>query len=247
MEHLNYCRQLCAEIETLGQKGQDAHVWRDVLDRVTKAAKFILPDGGITIDDFELRAIGDEKLRLPFDDVVLEIPVGKHPRTGSMVKAIVLCKQRPDAIWVTPIAGMTGESWSLKSSFELPATGYADKKKEKWGIIVPDYAYGIALWVLLFLNALACSNVHATKSAASNKPKKGALPFDDYHILTIAPAQSLVNQPRYSEHRSPREHLRRGHIRRLEDGRRIWVNATVVSAGRGGGSVKKDYAVRAAV
>jgi hypothetical protein len=35
-------------------------------------------------------------------------------------------------------------------------------------------------------------------------------------------------------HRSPREHLRRGHIRIYQSGRRIWVNSTLVNAGVGG-------------
>lgn len=44
---------------------------------------------------------------------------------------------------------------------------------------------------------------------------------------------------------SPREHLRRGHIRRLEDGRKFWINAAVVAAGNGG-KIHKDYGIRRA-
>ena len=53
-----------------------------------------------------------------------------------------------------------------------------------------------------------------------------------------------INGMPSGHHRSPREHLRRGHIRRLADGRRIWVNAAIVGAGKGVGVVSKDYALR---
>jgi len=68
-------------------------------------------------------------------------------------------------------------------------------------------------------------------------------PFDDYHILTIeSPKAAASDGGHGGSHRSPREHLRRGHIRRLEDGRKLWINATVVNAGVGG-KVSKDYRI----
>jgi len=68
--------------------------------------------------------------------------------------------------------------------------------------------------------------------------------------ITIERAVLLRAGDSLSTHSAVKEslttHRRRGHIRRLGDGRRIWVNATVVSAGRGAGVVTKDYAVRCA-
>jgi hypothetical protein len=88
--------------------------------------------------------------------------------------------------------------------------------------------------------------VHTQKLPPLKAPKKkakDALPFDSYHILTVdAPGGGNLNG-RSGGHRSPREHLRRGHIRRYENGARIWVNATVVNAGIGG-RVSKDYLLR---
>lgn len=103
--------------------------------------------------------------------------------------------------------------------------------------------------MLSFLNALQCVNVHIERSMPKkgNKKIKAALQFDSYHVLTIdVPGRPADLSGIGGPHRSPREHLRRGHIRRLTDGRRIWVNATVVAAGRGAGIVTKDYALRAA-
>jgi hypothetical protein len=101
---------------------------------------------------------------------------------------------------------------------------------------------------------LHCKNVHTEKIEVSktrkaiHSSKKAALPFDTYHVLTIdAPGKPGEGERAGGNHRSPREHLRRGHIRRLGGGRRIWVNATVVAVGCSGGTVKKDYALRRSV
>jgi hypothetical protein len=105
--------------------------------------------------------------------------------------------------------------------------------------------------LLNLLNVLSCRNVHTEKSLpkktsmAMNAGKKNAVPFDAYHYLVIDTPKKSESSGVGGSHASPREHLRRGHIRRLADGRRIWVNATVVSAGSGG-VVAKDYVMRGA-
>lgn len=112
-------------------------------------------------------------------------------------------------------------------------------------------------WVLIaFLNALACSNV-ATQQAdnpafdrwSKLSPRKQArqLPPDLYHVLTIKPhataAGSTAGAATGSDRKPVREHLRRGHIRRLANGARIWINAAVVMPGSATGRVTKDYRV----
>lgn len=96
--------------------------------------------------------------------------------------------------------------------------------------------------VLELIEALSCSNVHhealpvrkLNKSAA----KRGALPFDEYRVLVVVRGPSGEAQEPVvrvgNGHRSPREHLRRGHIRIYESGRQIWINPTLVNAGVGG-------------
>lgn len=240
-QHLNYCRQLLSK--TMLEE-DDPSTAADL----RRSVKFLLPEGGVSIDDFELRALGDDVLRLPFERIALEFPVGVHPERGKMVRAIVLCVALPEGIRVTPIAGIAGEDWKVQNSFTMPNRDWCDKSGEPWQIRVPEKVRGIALWVLLFLNALACSNVHIERTAESKTRKammkKGALPFDEYHVLTIdVAAKAGAGSSGSASHRSPREHLRRGHIRRLADGRRIWVNAAVINAGVGG-KVTKDYALR---
>lgn len=120
--------------------------------------------------------------------------------------------------------------------------------------MVPNMA-GTA-WILLsFLNALACSNVEvqqadnpAADRYARLSPKKQArkLPPDTYHMLTVklnATAQSMAQGAGMGDRSQVREHLRRGHIRRLASGGRIWVNSTIVMPGSASGRVSKDYGV----
>jgi hypothetical protein len=95
------------------------------------------------------------------------------------------------------------------------------------------------------LNALSCSNVETTRIHSKQGAKvKHGLPFDSYHVLTIKQSATSAREALGGSHRSPREHLRRGHVRRLESGSRIWVNATVVNPGVGA-VIAKDYRMAA--
>lgn len=99
-----------------------------------------------------------------------------------------------------------------------------------------------------FLAALNCSNVGHQKIPASPKlnakrVRSGKPPLFDYHVLDIEVAQ-LARSGSASQggsHSSPRTHLRRGHIRRLES-KSIWINATVVNPGQSQ-VLNKDYRV----
>jgi hypothetical protein len=96
-----------------------------------------------------------------------------------------------------------------------------------------------------FLNMLSCSNVecHPRKKP---KPGKRALPFD-YWVLTI---EKTKTSPKGSiagalivDRRSPREPVRRGHIRHYTTGLKTWVNATAINPGTTG-KVTKTYKVK---
>ena len=84
--------------------------------------------------------------------------------------------------------------------------------------------------VMSFLNALACSNIyiHKEQSKQPHKLKKDALPFDDYHVLMLNNNHSNEESGEHNSHRHPRQHLRRGHIRRYKSGITIWINSMVV-------------------
>lgn len=126
--------------------------------------------------------------------------------------------------------------------------GHAEKTfGEAW----KDHAYFDMLdevnCVLNLMEALSCRNVSAEQLPVKNNKlaqrKKGALPYDLYHVLVVNSRSGEKFTDQGGTHRSPREHLRRGHIRRLLSGN-IWVNSTIVNHGNHG-KVHKVYALEA--
>ena len=92
--------------------------------------------------------------------------------------------------------------------------------------------------VLELIEALSCSNVSheplPARKLNKSAQKRGALPFDEARVLVLKNRDPGIVGAAIGSHRSPREHLRRGHIRRLADGRKFWINSTVVNAGAAG-------------
>lgn len=189
----------------------------------------------------------------------------RHATNAQPRKSLLFARERDDCIVMTVVvwaenAGM----WAPYPEIAIPRTHYIDRNIRSNGyacirvmqntaddLDVPLQDYGDECGALLsMLNVLQCNNVHIEQShpsklkrmQASGKSKR-ALPFDSYHILTISAPSEHSGDGCNGGHRSPREHLRRGHIRRLGDGRKVWVNATVVGAGKGSGVVRKDYRI----
>jgi hypothetical protein len=98
--------------------------------------------------------------------------------------------------------------------------------------------------------ALSCSNVSTVLVPApvklnKKRKKSGKLPLYDYRIVVVDTHDSVKKYPMSqpsgdSTRKSPREHLRRGHIRRLGD-RRIWVQSAIVGSGK---RLKQTYIVK---
>jgi len=106
----------------------------------------------------------------------------------------------------------------------------------------------IMLSVVKATEVLACSNVEfidhpAPKFINRKRIKKGKLPLVSYKTLHIViDKANRVSNPSGGTHASPRLHLRRGHIRRLPSGNRIWIQSCLVGD-ESQGVIKKDYAV----
>jgi hypothetical protein len=98
------------------------------------------------------------------------------------------------------------------------------------------------LAVITLMAALSCSNVGLQDIPAPDKLNKkrlksGKPPMYGYKSVVVLTGQLGVefgteDLDRH-DHRSVRSHLRRGHIRRLVDNRRIWIQSTIVNAGKG--------------
>lgn len=100
--------------------------------------------------------------------------------------------------------------------------------------------------VLFFCIVIGCSNTEFQEHRPSEKlnkkrQRKGNCPLFTYKTLTLTDdgRQGLKNEPS-GTHESPRVHLRRGHIRRLQSGRMTWVQPCVVGD-HNRGVVDKDY------
>lgn len=267
VQHLNFCRQARQQIMEMLLSPRLRDGFREPLshavDLIAASQKFILPDGGRIIDDPELKALDDETLSLPYEFVALEFFQTAPPAPGyyKASKRIALCRQRDDYIAIMAVFRSDHDGlWRVSPEVAIPRTECIDRsQRSASGIplirmkladernqILSDYEDEV-LALLFTLNALRCANVRVERSEP-NRPlgKRDSLPFDAYHVLTVDPYRNGANtRTGGGTNRSPREHLRRGHIRRYESGIRIWVNATVVNAGKGYGVVSKDYAIKA--
>tara|TARA_R110000868_G_scaffold263956_1_gene522521 strand:+ start:657 stop:1496 length:840 start_codon:yes stop_codon:yes gene_type:complete len=276
MQHLNYCRQMVKQFQNILTvpsvpaiaKGRMEHC----ITLAGVAQKFLLPDRGYFLDDENFRALDEtQPLRLPFRNIALEFSYPKVASSGKDVssKRIVFANDgdHDDYILIRSVTyadhlGM----WACWMACGIPRVNYLDRTPSPVGVPgiflrqmersqqalseLEDVEYEARV-LLGMINALTCSNVKLERSSEGRTRramcKKGALPFDDYHVLTIESPSGKTGEGigKNGDHRSPREHLRRGHIRRYESGAKIWVNATVVNPGIGG-KVTKDYKMVAA-
>lgn len=118
---------------------------------------------------------------------------------------------------------------------------------------LPETARWTMIQILTVARAIevfSCSNV----ILANNPPpklinqkriKKGKVPFFEYKTLHVKQNKLEKNETKKGTHNSPRLHLRRGHIRNLFDGRKIWITSCLVG-NKEKGMVIKDYKVDAA-
>jgi hypothetical protein len=267
MNHTNYCRQILSQFNEIAKLPNIESGKIPVISRVINlckcSQKFMLPGNGNLLPDLLLRALDDSvPLRLPYQLLALEFTKNMASKDGGIVavKRVVFCweEDHDDGyIYVMQAAYTVDGFWTVRREFRIQKSSYIDRSNPSNPIVYGQFNGGDSdglgmkdvLVVLGFLNALSCSNVHIRtsppKKSARIRKNKSALPFDEYHVLTISVhGEAGDREVLGGSHRSPREHLRRGHIRRLADGRRIWVNATVVAAGRGAGMIKKDYSLK---
>ena len=255
MQHLNYCRQILSTAFDVYQPAFKGFAPGDFKRIIERSKKFVLPKNGVIFSDIECRGIDIEMpLAMPFSTIALEFEVDDGKTVLFVTNAF------DGMITIFPAIG-GARGWCFLPMGHIGVDGCVRRRGTDFQFL---YTYdiensfvgakghdnmGASFQILLgLLNALACKNVHIEKSPAKStkqgKKVKAALPFDDYHFLTVdVPGKTGVRgEGLGGSHRSPREHLRRGHIRRLDSGP-IWVNACVVNAGIGS-KVGKSYLVR---
>lgn len=263
MEPLNFCRNMTRQFnELMSKKIFDKKVSNDMalaIDKSKNCEKFYLPEGGRLLDDLSLRGLDDVMvLRLPYKQVALEYTrinaLEKIKNDQTQVpssRTIIFATELGDFIEVQPVVYFDQQQlWFPMPSCGINVVDFIEKRGDvaeiKFSNVgnFPDSDYQDELSSLLsFLSAMQCSNVSTEKISSRNgKQPKKALPFDEYHILKVDTNKDSKSSESTGTGRSPREHLRRGHIRRLKD-KKIWINSTVVCANRGYGVITKDYEV----
>lgn len=238
--------------------------FKDLWPIALKAPRFLLPSGGIAVNA-ELRHL-TPPVRLPYPCTVMEfdtaeganlILIARETETehGALMIGISMvhrgwneCKN-----WWVPCEHVLFIDCSTHPITEQGAVHIrvADIDKEK--SVLPEDA-GADNWsintfdcVLSLILALQCSNVGTETippppTLNKKRIQNGRLPFVEYKILTIEGTR-VPSEPGTGTHASPRQHLRRGHVRRLSDGRKVWVHQCLVGDPKKG-TIVKDYRVR---
>lgn len=170
----------------------------------------------------------------------------------------VICFSERDRVWTPmPMAAILPSDWSNPEIGKdycmgktIPFMCSFLETISKQGITAEDLAHDVIdeyLVLLEFLSALSCKNVEIgtfqEKSTSNEKRlKKGKTPFYETKCLVLSTSKESAGKTgQQGSHASPRQHLRRGHIRRLESGN-IWVNSCVVGSAENG-VIDKTYAV----
>ena len=282
MKPLNYCRHLHSQYTALQNKpmpDRAVELMARAKEVVNRSVKFILPPNGTLLEDNQLKALGDDRLNLPYPVIALEFAseqsVHIEGSSQESSKHIIFAVDVPGEDWILILVCdylNADDLWATAGYFGIPIMNYVDRTKGGGGLPLVAMAdlsgqldqspteihatYVDDVWRLLsFLNALACSNVRSAalpgpKPIPGRQTKKKPRAGDVYHVLVVDVAASaksdgcMTSGDVAGDRHSPREHLRRGHIRRLQNGGRIWLNAAVINGKQGFGKVDKDYQLR---
>ena len=160
----------------------------------------------------------------------------------------VMCAQRgrKDKRWRTlfplSVTRLPNKEWRFEEIIQT------DKPRNPFKTRKDSIESSFALAKNVFY-VIGCSNVEMVKNQppeALNKKRArtGKLPILEYKTLALkVTAPSQQQNQLGGTHASPRLHLRRGHVRRLQSGRRVWVQPCVVGSPHG--AIVKDYRITA--
>jgi hypothetical protein len=188
--------------------------------------------------------------RSPYPNTLLQFETPSSPGASH---AMVLWREQPDgSVQIICAQRKKNKEWLSVSpttvtknedgSFHYHRIGYDERNQ---GFATLMHARALNLFYIL-----GCSNVETADNpaqAALNKKraKSGKYPVLEYKTLVLKIDRLRTSgQTDGGSHASPRVHLRRGHVRQLETGRRVWVQACVV--GSTNGMILKDYRITTA-
>lgn len=218
------------------------------------------PDGTAREEQMAIDLWRAGLLRQPFDDVVYayHAPIDESipaPR-GNVINMLIQSKMESDgsgrltlgSLGYPTMRGVT--STELATSITAVVQCYHDAEPcILWAMdAAPDdilqdivdettktYVY---LSYLLATNLCPVRLEKTPEKLNRARQRRGKAPLPDYHVVNVQEyftllrtTERLESEDHGSTHRSPITHLRRGHIRTLNNGVKIWVRPCIVNPG----------------
>lgn len=247
-----------AESDAPGQ-----HFAAAILHSIPHGQHFALPENGRLFDD-QLRGLDADlrTLRLPYPTITVSFANERGQKTLVVARE----QEKPDAPLGLVIEVMVavdlndGDGWGVVPCAASPhanlegdvvewffsgADGRKPADDRVWGSVGQA-----GRSVLELVEALSCNNVasevveRVDPAVNARRRRNGKLPLYEVHVLVVKVGEHVhaIGAP-MGDRGGPREHLRRGHIRRLPDGRKTWVQACVVGSRALGVIRKSAYVV----
>ena len=231
----------------------------DVLERGLREAPTFVVEADLFISTKDLaKTIG--VVKLPTEWTFVEAATGESLLAGpaSFFPMLELA-QDSTVVWPVVDGALTPVGMAIKDS-DLVHAAETDILPAVPILLTPDAAaYQAKVDFPFFAGAhnrrlaelcclLACRNLTTERvepSPALNKRRaeRGKLPLRAFNVVVVRMDETRrVGARGAHDHASPRSHLRRGHIRRLEKGV-VWVSQCVINPGNGW--VGKRYELRA--
>ncbi len=242
----------------------DREFAKSLSEIIRDSIHFVIPDDGEIFDD-ELKGLEGKRIELPYESMSIEFYLSGKWSRGETGKAIVVATDDGDGIIVFAASASSGtEVWiptayAMRVPKNINMTGKRSDHMTRSRVVCPglleevgsdeshNHIGSFELCLEELIEALSCKNIstanHQEVSVVNGKRiKEGKLPFYETKMLVIdTRASSAGKAGNGGSHASPRQHLRRGHIRRLPNGN-IWVNSCVVGDPTKG-SINKHYSV----
>ena len=238
-------------------------------DGIARAVKF---DMGSAIDVWNMAAMSsDGNVKPPFPISFFEMQNGSETYSFLYMEGIeedfvFAFSNSPSSSWmqedlmIRVDRGVEGDAFVAQVSTlsDEPGKSYKIIREvdalcddgELWGAVSREGCIAFLAKALMVSMAIfACSNIEyidhpPPKFINAKRKKKGKTPFFSYKTLHIKTGdkKTVSTGDGGGSHESPRLHLRRGHIRRLQSGNKIWVQSCMVGDASKG-AVDKDYKV----
>ncbi len=241
-------------------KGRANDLVAGAREELRHAVKFSLGDSNDlpSVCGLDDEVINAGPLRLPFDLMAIETTSNEDDGdyactflfkriSPTEVRVFTFMRKPGSSEWLVPVSwcaieyGAVGiHHHQIISSSRIESE---DQRNTVIGLAKAAKSVLQALHSLIECNNVAVAIVLAPKAGPGQKlgrRKRELLQFE-YRILTIKGHKTYEGGSSES-HRSPRLHLRRGHIRKLPTGKTTWVSSCAVGSGKRG-TIQKDYSV----